>query len=250
MKIYANFKMNKTNKEVKDYFYEFLTLSKEVKHEFSFMLPFTSLTLGKFLTEKSGVRIGAQNVSDEEEGENTGDVSAKMLEDVGAESVIVGHYERRNKYKETNKVINKKIKLALKHRLEVVLCVGETLAERTTLKGKESVKAQIEEALKGLYENELEKIVIAYEPVWAVGTGKVPTPKEIEKAVQAIRQVVADDFSTEAGEKINVVYGGSITSKNALGISKIATIDGVLVGNSSLCPKELIKIASIFPIRG
>ena len=105
-------------------------------------------------------------------------------------------------------------------------------------------------ALKGLYENELEKIVIAYEPVWAVGTGKVPTPKEIEKAVQAIRQVVADDFSTEAGEKINVVYGGSITSKNALGISKIATIDGVLVGNSSLCPKELIKIASIFPTRG
>lgn len=249
MKIYANFKMNKTSSEIKEYFFEFLPLAKGIKHEFSFMLPFTSIALGKFLTEGSGVEIGGQNLCDEENGENTGEVSARMLKDEGVASVIVGHHERKAKYKESNKTINKKIKLALKNGLEVVLCVGENSTERNTLKGLESLRTQIEEALKGLYENELESIVIAYEPVWAVGTGVLPTPKEIEKAVSAIRKVIREDFSTEAGEKITVIYGGSINEKNAVQIGKIQTLDGVFVGNSSLKSENLIKIAGALPCK-
>lgn len=249
MKIYSNFKMNKSSSEIKRYFYEFLPVGEGLKHEFCFMLPFTSISLGRFLTEGSSIKIGAQNLCEEESGENTGEISARMLKDECVSSVIVGHHERKAKYKESNRIINKKIKLALKNGLEVVLCVGENITERNTLKGLESLRIQIEEALKGLYENELENIVIAYEPVWAVGTGTTPTPKEIEKAVCAIRKVISGDFSTEAGEKITVIYGGSINDKNAVQIGKIQTLDGVLVGNGSLKSENLVKIARALPCK-
>lgn len=243
MKIYINFKMNKTSTQIKKYFYEFVPLVEGLKGEFTFMLPFTSLSLAKFLTQNTPVKIGAQNVCEEEEGEFTGEISARMLADEGVDSLLVGHNERRVKYKESNRIINKKIKLALKNGLEVVLCVGEGLIERNTLKGRESIKMQIEEALKGLYENELENIVIAYEPIWAVGTGNLPTVKEIEKAVAMIRSVISNDFSREAGEKITVIYGGSINERNIGQISKINLLDGVLVGNSALKCENLVKIA-------
>ena len=249
MKIYSNFKMNKTSSEIKRYFYEFVPLAEKIKHEFTFMIPFTSLELGKFLTEGTNIKIGAQNLCEDEVGENTGEISASMLKDVGAQSVLVGHYERRTKYKETSRVLNKKITLALKNGLEVILCVGETQTERNTLKGRESLQTQIEEALKGLYENELDNIVIAYEPVWAVGTGTTPTAKEIEKAANAIRKVIADDFSVEAGEKINVVYGGSLNEKNIALVSKISLLDGVLIGNSALKCENLVKMAKALPVK-
>ena len=249
MKIYSNFKMNKTSSEVKRYFYDIIPFVEKSKHEFCFMLPFTSLALGKFLVEGEPIAIGAQNVSEEEKGENTGEISASMLKDIGVDSVIVGHYERRVKYKENNRTINKKIKLALKNGLEVVLCIGETLTEKNTMKASESLRVQIEDALKGLYENELENIVLAYEPIWAVGTGVTPTSKEIEKAVYMIRKVISEDFSTEAGEKIKVIYGGSLNAKNVVGVGKIATLDGVLIGNSSLESENLKKIAQSLPVR-
>lgn len=242
MKIYVNFKMNKTSSEVKKYFFEFLPEVEKFKHEFTFFLPFTSLSLGGFLAD-GRVKIGGQNLCEEEEGEFTGEISARMLKDVGVSSVIVGHNERRTRYKETSKTINKKIKLALKNGLEVVLCVGETLTERNTLKGRESIKTQIEEALKGLYENELENIVIAYEPIWAVGTGVTPTPKEIEKAIAVIRNIISNDFSSEAGDKITVIYGGSINDKNISQFSRICHVDGFLIGNSGLKSENLVKIA-------
>lgn len=249
MKIYANFKMNKTSSEIKNYFYQFLPMAEKLKHEMTFMLPFASLSISRFLTEGSMVKIGAQNVCEEEDGENTGEISASMLRDEKVSSVLVGHHERRSKYKESNRIINKKIKLALKNGLEVVLCVGENKTERNTLKGLESLRIQIEEALKGLYENELENIVIAYEPVWAVGTGISPTPKEIEKSIFAIRKVIAEDFSSEAGEKIVVIYGGSINEKNAGQIGKIPLLDGVLVGNGSLKCENFVKIVRSFPVK-
>lgn len=249
MKIYSNFKMNKTSSEVKKYFYQFLSSADTESHEFVFMLPFTSISLGKFLTANSGVKIGAQNMCEEEIGENTGEISASMLRDLGVDCVLVGHHERRTKYKESNRIINKKIKLALKNGLAVVLCVGETLTERNSLKGLESIKTQIEEGLKGLYENELENIVLAYEPIWAVGSGVTPTAKELEKAIGAIRKVIADDFSSEAGEKINVVYGGSLNDKNISLVSRMTTIDGVLIGNGALKCENLIKITKALPVK-
>lgn len=232
--IIANFKMNKTVSQTKQYLINLIPKVDDKKHNLVLCLPFTSLTTAQYLLSETQISLGAQNLSDEEENKCTGEISGQMLKDCGAKFVIVGHSERRTKFKENAKSINKKIKIALKNRLKVILCVGETLAERNTLKMLESLKNQIEEALKGLYENELENVVIAYEPIWAIGSGKIPTNKEIETSIRAIRKVITDDFSAKAGENIAVVYGGSIDFKNAPTIKKAKGLDGMLIGGACL----------------
>ena len=240
--IIANFKMNHTPADTKDYLIRLVPKVEAGKHKLVLCLPATSLGVAKFMLDGGEISLGGQNLCDEEEGKCTGEVSGKMLKSAGAEYVIVGHSERRTKFKENARSINKKIKIALKNRLKVILCVGESLAERNTLKMLESLKVQIEEALKGLYENELEHIIIAYEPVWAIGSGKVPTNKEIETSVRAIRKVIADDFSAKAGESIAVVYGGSIDAKNAPTINKVKNLNGMLIGGSCLDPNLFATI--------
>ncbi len=232
--IIANFKMNQTPQETKDYLIRLVPKVEEGKHKLVLCLPATSLGVASFMLNGGEISLGGQNLCDEEEGKCTGEISGKMLKNAGCEFVIVGHSERRVKFKENARSINKKIKIALKNRLKVILCVGENLAERNTLKMLETLKVQIEEALKGLYENELENIIIAYEPVWAIGSGKVPTNKEIETSVKAIRKVITDDFSAKAGEAINVVYGGSIDAKNAPTINRAKGLNGMLIGGSCL----------------
>lgn len=244
MKIIANFKMNKTPLETKEYLMNFLSRVKECPHEIVLCLPFTSLFVGKFLTEGTGVKIGAQNICDEDEGKCTGEINGAMLADAGAKYVIIGHSERRTKFKENSKMINKKIKCALKHGLNCLLCVGENLVERNTLKTAEVLKEQIEDALKGIYENELEHITIAYEPIWAIGTGQHPTAKEIDVSANVIRKVISNDFSAQAGEKINVVYGGSVEPKNTSQVSKAKKINGFLIGGASLDYNNLLQILS------
>lgn len=241
-KVIANFKMNQTPTQTKDYLIEFLSRVEGSKHEVILCFPATSLTTAKYLTSGTNVKLGGQNICDEEANKNTGEVSASMIRDAGAEYVIVGHSERRAKHKENTRTNNKKIKLALKNRLKVILCVGESLAERNTLKMLDSLKQQIEESLKGLYENELQNVMIAYEPIWAIGSGKLPTTKELDKAVKAIRKVITDDFSEKAGKEIDVIYGGSIGVKNATQYSKIETIDGFLIGGSCLDPIGFAQI--------
>lgn len=241
-KVIANFKMNQTPTQTKEYLLEFLSRVEGSKHEVILCFPATSLTTAKYLTSGTNVKLGGQNICDEEANKNTGEVSASMIRDAGAEYVIIGHSERRAKHKENTRTNNKKIKLALKNRLKVILCVGESLAERNTLKMLDSLKAQIEESLKGLYENELQNVMIAYEPIWAIGSGKLPTTKELDKAVKAIRKVITDDFSEKAGKEIDVIYGGSIGVKNATQYSKIETIDGFLIGGSCLDPIGFAQI--------
>lgn len=241
-KIIGNFKMNQTPTQTKDYLIQFLAKVEGTKNEVVLCFPATSLTTAKYLTSASTVKLGGQNICDEEINKNTGEVSASMIRDAGAEYVIIGHSERRAKHKENTRTNNKKIKIALKNRLKVILCVGESLAERNTLKMLDSLKAQIEESLKGIYENELQNIMIAYEPIWAIGSGKLPTTKELDKAVKAIRKVISDDFSPKAGKEIDVVYGGSIGVKNASQYAKIETIDGFLIGGSCLDPLGFAQI--------
>ena len=241
-KIIGNFKMNKTTSQTKEYLLEFLGKVEGNKNEIVLCLPATSLSMAKYITNGTNIKLGAQNICDEELGKNTGEVSAEMVKDAGAEYVIIGHSERRVKYKENHRTNNKKIKVALKNRLKVILCVGENLAERNTLKMLESLKIQIEESLKGIYENELEHIIIAYEPIWAIGSGKIPTNKELEKAVKAIRKVITDDFSEKAGAAIEIVYGGSLDAKNINHYLKLETINGFLVGASCLNPAHFAQI--------
>jgi len=239
-KIIANFKMNMKCGEIKNYLIKLLAKVNS-KHEVVICPPFTSLALASYFTKGSQVILGAQNICDEEEGKCTGEISGKMIRDCGASYVIIGHSERRTKFRENGKIINKKIKIALKNGLKVILCVGETLAEKNIGKTKEIIMAQVQEALKGLYENELENITIAYEPVWSIGTGKIPTVKEIEIVAKNIRDVVCEDFSPKA-EKIEIIYGGSVDNKNCGTFSKVKGINGLLIGGASLNAETFLQI--------
>lgn len=241
-KVIANFKMNKTPSETKRYLMSLVPRYDREDVELTLCLPYTSLSEAKYLLDGSKILLGAQNLSDDEEGGCTGEISGAMLKDLGVSNVLVGHAERRAKFKENNKFINKKIKIALKNRLGVILCVGETLAEKNTLKTMETLRDQIEEALKGLYENELDNVTIAYDPLWAIGNGKNATAKEIEYAVKVIRKVIEDDFSAKAAKSVSVVYGGSITAKNVSSLMRVKGVDGALIGGACLDENVFLNI--------
>ena len=236
----ANFKMNKTTSQIRNYINEFNDLIEKCSSEVYLFFPFTSFHLKSNLNKKVG--LGAQNVSEEEEGNLTGEISAKMLKDENVDLVLVGHSERRKLFHENNESINKKIKNCLKYGMKVVLCVGETKTKRNIKKTKQVLTTQIEEALSGIYENELKNIIIAYEPVWAIGTGNVATVSDIYGATKIIREIIIAHYSKKAGENQKIVYGGSINSQNSKQILKINEICGLLVGGASLNPKEFAKI--------
>lgn len=243
--IYGNFKMNTTIADVEAYAEAFLPLVQDCKNEIAIFPPYTNLMFAKQKLTASKVLLGAQNVASEPKGAYTGEVSAEMLKGVGVNIVLVGHSERRKHFAEKNETINKKIKESLSAGLKIVLCVGETKTERFNNKYKQIIQKQLSEALKGLYENELKNIIIAYEPVWSIGTGEVPTTKQIEQAVQIARQQVSTDFSPLTGKNIKVVYGGSVNSINAKQFANINGVNGLLVGGASLKPEEFAKICNI-----
>lgn len=238
--IIANFKMNKTFSETKEYVKELSSLVDNSASKIYLCLPYTSLYISKLYKGKL-FKFGAQNVHEEEYGAYTGEISAQMLKDLKVELVIVGHSERR-KMGESNDVINKKIKTALRFGLEVVLCVGETRAQKNTNKTEFAIKKELSEALSGIYENELNNITIAYEPVWAVGTGKIADFKDILAAVETIRAFIAQLYSKDAAKNIKVVYGGSVDSQNAKQIIKSKNINGVMLGGTSLDPNNFAKL--------
>ena len=243
-KVIANFKMNKTPSESKRYLMNLVTHFNKDSVQLTLCLPYTSLPEARYLLSGSNILLGAQNVSDVEQGGCTGEISGAMLKDLGVSTVLIGHAERRSKFKENNKLINSKIKVALKNGLGVILCVGETLAEKNTLKTMDTLRDQIEEGLKGLYENELEKVTIAYDPIWAIGNGKNATVKEIEYAVKVIRKVIEDDFSSKASKSVSVVYGGSITAKNVSSLMHAKGVDGALIGGACLDENVFLNIIS------
>lgn len=240
--VIANFKMNKTDKETKEYLINFLAKYEDYKSNLIMAFSFTSLATAKYMLDGRKIALGAQNICEDDKEGCTGEISGKMLVDCGVKYVIVGHSERRNKFKEDSKKINNKIKNALKNRMTAIVCVGESLVDKNTMNTISTLKRQIEDALKGLYENELENIIIAYEPVWAIGSGKTPTAKEVELAVKSIRKVISDDFSSKAGEQIKIVYGGSLTPKNIGVFKDIKGLDGVLVGGGCLDSNIFIQI--------
>ena len=243
--IFANFKMNLTSSEIKNYIISLASKFKDDKVEITLLLPFTALSLGKFMLEGTRIQMGAQNLSDEEGGAVTGEISGAMLKEAGATKVIVGHSERRSKFKENGKTINKKIKIALKNRLQVVLCVGETLIDKNAQKTSEVIAGQLDEALKGLYENELENIIVAYEPVWAIGTGKNATAKEIESGIKSVRKAIEHSFSKKAADEICVLYGGSVNAKNISQVVGVKGLGGVLIGNASCDSAAFLHMISV-----
>ncbi len=232
--IIGNFKMNTVPSEFKTYAMTLATKVRGTKNEVVVCPPFTHLSFAKEFLGGSSVAYGAQNISAEENGAFTGEISAKMIKDLGATYVIIGHSDRRGMYKESDKTINKKIKTALANGLKVVLCVGESLQIRESKQAQNFVRKQIDDDLKGIYENELESVVIAYEPIWAIGTGKNATDKDISKMSEVIRKEIETQFSAKAAQNITIVYGGSVGIKNYKKILSNPSIDGVLIGSACL----------------
>lgn len=243
--VIANFKMNKTIDETLNYV---KALSKKLKPNVTvgFCPPYTALASAVKDTKESGILVGAQNIHEEDKGAYTGEISASMVKETGATFTLVGHSERRKYNKETDKVVNTKIMKALKAGLEVVLCIGESLNERNRNETNDVLTRQLYAGLKDVYGNELKYISIAYEPVWAIGTGKIPTVKQIEEAMKIIRNNITALYSKELAGNMVVLYGGSVDPVNSKEISKVKGVSGALVGGAGLDPDKFGDIIANF----
>ena len=215
---------------------------KDGKHKYLVAPSFTALETVGAIVEGTNIRLGAQNCAAEEQGAHTGEVSVLQLKDLGVKTIILGHSERRHVYKEDDALINKKLKLALKHGFEAILCIGELLEEREAGKVEEVCERQTVKGLEGISAEELANVVIAYEPVWAIGTGKTATPEDAEAAHAFTRKLIGRLYGKEAAEKIIIQYGGSVKPDNAAQLMAMEDIDGALVGGAAL------KVESFAPI--
>jgi len=241
--IAGNWKMHKTVKESVALASELKTKLAGCKEKVMIAPAFTALSEVAKVLEGSTILLGAQNMGPEEQGAHTGEVSVLMLKDIGVKVVILGHSERRHNYLETDALINKKVLLALAHGLEVVLCVGETLAERESGRLETVLATQLREGLAGVSAESLDKVTIAYEPVWAIGTGKTATPDDADAVHAYCRKVLAALYGDEKAKKILIQYGGSVKADNAAALMSKPNIDGALVGGASLKAESFVPIA-------
>lgn len=204
--------------------------------------PFTSLDTAKTLLKDSMLKLGAQNMYFEENGAFTGEISASMLKSVGCEFVILGHSERRTIFGENDELINKKLLKAIQSGLKPIFCIGETLEQRENGTTNQVVKNQIEKGLKGISESDLNNIIIAYEPVWAIGTGKTATPEQANEVHLFIRNLIENLYSKAAANKLIIQYGGSVKPENAKELLSKTNIDGALVGGACLKGESFLAI--------
>jgi len=241
--IAGNWKMHKTRTESAELAQALVSQLKDGKHKYLVAPSFTNLETVSAIVEGTNIRLGAQNCAPEEQGAHTGEVSVLQLKDIGVQTIIIGHSERRHIYKEDDALINKKVKLALKHGFEVILCIGELLQEREAGKVEEVCERQTVKGLEGVSAAELANIVIAYEPVWAIGTGKTATPEDAEAVHAFVRKVIARLYGEEAADRIVIQYGGSVKPDNAAQLMAMKNIDGALVGGASLKTDTFVPIA-------
>ncbi|MBN3039916.1 MAG: triose-phosphate isomerase [Candidatus Omnitrophica bacterium] len=204
--------------------------------------PFTALSDANDLLIESNIKLGAQNLYWQEKGAFTGEVSPLMLKDIGCSYVIIGHSERRNIFSETNQDVNRKTKAALSAELTPIICVGEVLDEREAGKTIEVVKKQLEESLADLDEEQILKSVIAYEPVWAIGTGKTATPQQAQEVHKFIRTWLKDKYCIDVSQQIRILYGGSVKPSNIKDLMSEDDVDGGLVGGASLDSASFVEI--------
>ncbi len=240
--IAGNWKMNKLSGEAVTLAKEIAEGAKDLGCRIMIAPPFTALSEVSKVVRGTNVLLGAQNMSNAVSGAYTGEVSPDMLIDLGVSVVILGHSERRTLYGETDAFINSKVKLALEKGLDVILCVGETLAEREAGKAAEIVSFQVENGLKDISVDFIEKITVAYEPVWAIGTGKTATAEDAEAVHKVIREKLAEMYSSEAAEKVLIQYGGSMKPENAAGLLAMPDIDGGLIGGAALKSESFLAI--------
>ncbi len=240
--IAGNWKMFKTGLEAVTFAEEFKELYKDTDVKTAICAPFVYLSLLKKLFAGTNVKVGAQNAFYEDEGAFTGEVSVKMLEDVGVDYCVIGHSERRQYFGETNESINKKLKRLLAGSITPILCVGENLEQREQEEQYVVVRDQLVGAFAGIAANDAARMAIAYEPVWAIGTGKTATPEEAEDMCEFIRNAVEALYGDETADKVVIQYGGSVKPANATEIMNMSNIDGALVGGASLKAKDFMEI--------
>jgi triosephosphate isomerase len=241
--IAANWKMYKTPEQTTAFFQEFLPLvADHTRDEIAVCAPFIDLQTAVAAAKGSNVFIGAQNMHWEKEGAFTGEISAPMLNSIGVTHVIIGHSERRQYFNETDDTVNRKLELALESGLTPIVCVGEVLEEREAGLTEDVLRRQCMRAFAGISAKKAARLVIAYEPVWAIGTGKTATPKMASDAHAEIRNEAAKAFGSDFAANVRILYGGSVKPENCLTLMCDEEIDGALVGGASLDPKNFSTI--------
>ena len=229
--IAGNWKMNMLPNEALAFVETLAPMVKDTNNEVILCVPYTDLFYTLLAVQETNIKVGAQNMHWEEKGAYTGEVAPEMLSCINVKYVIIGHSERRMYFNETDETVNKKVKAALTHNLQPIVCVGETLEQRENGDAIEVITSQISKALNGLTTEDLSNIIVAYEPIWAIGTGKTATSEDANQAIKAIREKIKEEFGTD---DVTILYGGSVKAENAKELFTMSDIDGGLVGGASL----------------
>lgn len=244
----GNWKMNTTLNQGKELVKDIIKNVTQISYDVTLIIapPFTHLAGLSKLMYNTGIFLSAQNVADNESGAFTGEVSASMIKSTGAQYTIIGHSERRKYYDETDEIILEKILLSLQNDLSPIVCCGELLDDRENNKHFEIVKKQIENSVLKISREEFDRIIIAYEPVWAIGTGKTASPEQAQEMHAYIRSLIQNYFDEQVADELSILYGGSCKPSNAKELFKQQDVDGGLIGGASLKANDFIEIAKAF----
>jgi len=242
--IAGNWKMNKTPSEAEALINELIPLVKDAKCDVVICPPYVDLALAAKLIEGTNIHLGCQNIHWADKGAFTGEVSADMLKEVGVEFAIIGHSERRQYFGETDETVNARSKAAIAAGITPIICVGESLEQREAGETDALVTAQIEGALKDIAASDVEQLVIAYEPIWAIGTGKTATDEQANETIGVIRAAIAKLYGGEVADKVRIQYGGSMNPKNVKGLMAQSEIDGGLIGGASLKAPDFAAVVN------
>ena len=240
--IAGNWKMNMLPNEAISFIEQITPLVKDTNNEVILCVPYTDVFYSLLTAQNTNIKIGAQNMHWEEKGAYTGEISGQMLKSIGVEYVIIGHSERRQYFAETDETVNKKVKSALANELKPIICVGETLEQREQGKAEEVITTQTVLALEGINKEQMANIVLAYEPIWAIGTGKTATSEDANNSIKWVRNKVEELYGKEVADQVIILYGGSVKAENAKELFSTTDIDGGLVGGASLKVDEFSKI--------
>ena len=242
--IAGNWKMNHSPIDTRNFFEKFNDMVKDSEHDIVLCVPYIDVAAALEATNSTNIKVGAQNLNHEVAGALTGDVSVKMLSDIGVKYSVIGHSERRQFHHETDDFVNLKLKAAFDYGIVPILCVGETLHERELGVAKEKIIMQIRHDLEGILPQFAKKIIIAYEPIWAIGTGKTASKEDANEACKLIRDEIRKMYGDDIAEEVRVLYGGSVKPANAKELFEMSDIDGGLVGGASLEPESFASIVN------
>lgn len=240
--IAGNWKMNNNREQTEQLITALIPLVQDTNNTVIICVPFTDLCKAVKLTKGTNIHVGAQNCHWKESGAFTGEIAPSMLTEIGVEYVVIGHSERRTYFGETDATVLTRTKAALNAGLKPIVCIGETLDERNGGKMEEVLRRQVLEGFKDISAQELERIIVAYEPVWAIGTGVTATDEQANDAIRFVREVFAEKYGKQAADALYIQYGGSMNDKNAEGLLAMPQIDGGLIGGASLVAEKFAAV--------